>query len=448
MKTILLSLFMLLCSFRGMTQFPNEKINQYLHSLDTNDRLLGSVSLMQSGKIVYSKILGANKSDKNNKPIFGDNRPLLRIGSITKTYTATLIMQLIEEGLLTLDTKLSIYYPQIQNADKITIRHLLAHRSGLYSFDNDYQLNDPDSWIYRPQTKQQMLERFSQYKPLFEPDEKTAYSNTGYALLGYIVEDITKSTFEEQLQKRICQKIGLSNTYVSDGTTNPKKSEAYSYIKDAGWVPHLSSNMSASAGGGAGAIIATTDDLAQFYTALFGQKLISQVSLNELIKLKAALSSDQFEGGIVGHGHAGSIDAYQSSVEYFSKDSLCVAVVFNGLNYPFADVFFDLIDICHGKNITPPTFYKMELPRASLNELTGKYRMRSGNVVEIKKKDDGLYFVWEVNGYGHLLLCPISTQNFTHDAKGIYIRFGKNKENKTDRLTMFQGKQVIRMTKE
>ena len=92
-------------------------------------------------------------------------------------------MQLVESGRLTLDTKLSNYYPQLPNAEKITVEHLLRHRSGLVNFTNTLEYFEFNE---KAQTKQGMLERFIENGTEFEPDEKYRYSNTGYVLLAYV----------------------------------------------------------------------------------------------------------------------------------------------------------------------------------------------------------------------------------------------------------------------
>lgn len=181
---ITLILVFFLQQLAGYSQTVNRlKLDSPCNILNSNNKLLGGIHISQNGKEVFDYTF-----DKDDK-----FKGITRIGSITKVYTVVLIMQLIEEGKLKLDDKLSSYFPKIDGSKKITIQHLLTHQSGIYSFDNDYVLGDTESWIYKPQSKDDMLKRFYSYKLQFEPGSKTAYSNTAYALLGYIIEDISKS---------------------------------------------------------------------------------------------------------------------------------------------------------------------------------------------------------------------------------------------------------------
>jgi CubicO group peptidase (beta-lactamase class C family) len=151
---------------------------------------MGSIALRENNKTVFAKVFGYADIESNKKINLNTK---LKIGSITKIYTATVIMQLVDENKLSLDTKLSQFYPKIPNAKKITIHHLLHHRTGIPDFVND----DPDiyNYIYLENKKEDIVKRIEQYTPAFEPNSKYKYSNSNYSLLGYIIEDITKMSY-------------------------------------------------------------------------------------------------------------------------------------------------------------------------------------------------------------------------------------------------------------
>src|SRR5690606_9537400 len=125
-----------------------------------------------------------------------------RIGSITKMFTATMILQLVEEGKLTMETKLGAYFPSVPNAKEITIEQLLNHHSGLYNITDEEYLN----YYTQPKTQQEILERIAKQTPDFPPGERGAYSNTNYLLLGYILEKLTDKSYAENLHSRITGK--------------------------------------------------------------------------------------------------------------------------------------------------------------------------------------------------------------------------------------------------
>jgi len=147
----LLFLLLLSTSFAFSQQTKFQKIDSLLTFLNTNNKFMGELSIIEKGKIVFSKAYGFADVESGKKL---DVNTKLKIGSITKTFTATMIMQLVDEKKLTLDTKLSKFYPKIPNADKITIHHLLHHRTGIPDFLNDdptvgefiYAENKKEDW--------------------------------------------------------------------------------------------------------------------------------------------------------------------------------------------------------------------------------------------------------------------------------------------------------------
>jgi D-alanyl-D-alanine carboxypeptidase len=134
-----------------------------------------------------------------------------------------LVFQLVEEGKLKLTDTLDKFFPQIPNANRITIAQILNHSSGIPALQPD------GSWGLQPKTRDEIVAAIAKGQPEFEPDSKTAYSNTGYNLLGYIVEKAGGKPYPDALKERITSKIGLKDTYVGIGKTDPGKNEAISY---------------------------------------------------------------------------------------------------------------------------------------------------------------------------------------------------------------------------
>ncbi len=233
---LLLIAVMLLVTIPSFSQggLDTKKLDAMFDVLESNERMMGSVTLRQSGKVIYSRVLGERKVEADGK-LKTDANTLFRIGSMTKPFTAVMVFQLIEEGKLTLDTKLARFFPAMPNADKITIEQLLSHRSGLAAYPQNVNYADPAEWIYKPQTRAEMLARFTAAKPIFAPGERRQYSNTNYAILAYVIEDLTRSTYAAQLQKRITKKLGLKNTRFG-AKIDIARNEARSYnFSDSKW---------------------------------------------------------------------------------------------------------------------------------------------------------------------------------------------------------------------
>lgn len=156
--------------------FNRAKMDSLFSLIEENQEGMGSVSIFKDGEEEYQNSIGfaaiENKIEANQNTKY-------RIGSISKTFTAVLIMQLMEEGKLGLDTKLAEFYPEIPNASEIIIQQLLKHQSGLYNFTNDPAYLE---YMESPKTKTELLEIFKEDDTVFEPGAKSEYSNTNYLL--------------------------------------------------------------------------------------------------------------------------------------------------------------------------------------------------------------------------------------------------------------------------
>jgi D-alanyl-D-alanine carboxypeptidase len=191
MKAILISAFLLITltsSFLYGQQFNKIKLDSLLDVLAANNKAMGSLVLSKHGAVVYNKAIGYSTiSGDKREPATANT--IYRVGSITKMFTATMIFQLIDEGKLSLTTTLDKYYRQFPNAGTITISHILSHRSGLFNYTSDSLFLKS---MTQPKTKKEMLAIMAKHPADFPPDEKFAYSNTNYVLLGYIIEQITR----------------------------------------------------------------------------------------------------------------------------------------------------------------------------------------------------------------------------------------------------------------
>src|SRR6266480_1179595 len=204
------------------------------------------------------------------------------------------------------------FFPQIPNAKKITIVQILSHRSGIPNVRRDQNSQGNMSTI--PITKDEMLALIVKATPDFEPDSKQSYSNSGYFLLGLILEKLTGKPYEEALKERITSKIGLADTYTATGNIDVNKNESLTYIHFGGdWKQVRETHPSILFGWGA--IVSTPNDLAKFIQALFDGKIVSKDNLDQM-KTKRdgdglGLGMEPFTfAGKTFYGHAGGGDNY------------------------------------------------------------------------------------------------------------------------------------------
>ena len=192
MKTMLLQLLAFGLALNSIAQTQAEqlkKIDTFLAHHQQLNSFNGTVLIAQHDKIIFQKGYGFQNMEKK---IPNDTNSIFQIYSITKTFTSTLVFQLIEQKKLALTDKLTRFYPQFPKGDSITIEHLLTHTSGIN--DNADQANAPETEEYR-------VALFARNKPNFAPGKGWAYCNGGYQLLGYIIAKITGMPYEAAIWK-------------------------------------------------------------------------------------------------------------------------------------------------------------------------------------------------------------------------------------------------------
>nr|WP_179791761.1 serine hydrolase domain-containing protein [Actinopolymorpha rutila] len=213
-----------------------------------------------------------------------------RIGSITKTFVATVTLQLVDEGRLNLNDTVEKWLPGVvPGGDKITLRYLLNHTSGLYDYLHTLTFPpDPAFLAYRSRTwtAEELIHRAVSNPPVVkDPGKQFSYSNTNYILLGEIIEKATGRTYGEEIERRIIRPLRLR------GTTVPGTSEQIPGPHPHGYVPVRQgedtqlvdyTEMNPSVMGAGGEIISTTSDLNRFYAALFGGRLVPSSLLDEM----------------------------------------------------------------------------------------------------------------------------------------------------------------------
>lgn len=367
-KIVLLAILLPALSVTGNAQTPDKaRLDLLFDRLLEKNKGMGSITIAQDGKILYTRSFGYGQiTETLKKPLTEDSK--FRIASITKTYTAVMIFQLVEEGKLKLTDHLDQFFPQIPNAGRITIAHILSHRSGIPD------LNVDAGWGSQARTHEEVIAAIAQGKPLFEPDSRHAYSNTGYVLLGYILEKVDGKPYGEVLRQRITAKIGLKNTYLGTGNTRADDNESLSYRHLGAWKEAPEIDLSIPAG--AGAIISTPTDMCTFIQALFDGKLISSGSLDQMKTMRDGEGMGMESFSFAGHtlyGHTGGSHVSGSWLAYEPVEKLAMAYTTNAKIYPVRDIIAGVFDIYWNKPYEVPTFDAPELSPELLDQYVGVY---------------------------------------------------------------------------
>ncbi len=360
----------------GKTVFGQHKLDEYFEHLLYHRKFMGSAAISFNDSIIYTKSVGFADAG-TEKPITSDTR--FRIGSITKTFTAVLILQAIEEKKLTLDDKLGTYYPAVKNAMTITIEQLLKHRSGIVNFT---EIDSTYKWEEEYHNQEAFLAYISNRKSDFAPGSAYAYSNTNYALLAFILEKVYQLPFALILEKKICQPLGLKNTYYSF-ETDTAKNEAISYNIQDRYTRNSKVNFSNHPGGGG--MVSTAVEVNIFLSALFNGKLITTQSLETMLPVnkgeygmgieKLSFSSPN------GYEHTGRIENYISDYWYFPKEKLGIVTLSNAINSNISEINLVLLQYAYGTKPVLPDYNKINgVADTVFSKIKGTYFDTSGKI--------------------------------------------------------------------
>jgi CubicO group peptidase (beta-lactamase class C family) len=434
LSTILLTFALFTTAF---AQEPDKaKLEQFFNVLNEKNKAMGSVAVTKDGNVLYTRAVGFSRINGNERKE-SSVQTRYRIGSITKMFTAALVFQLVEEGKLKLTDTLDKFYPQIPNAQKITIEQILAHRSGIHSFTGDA---DFGSWRVSPKTQDEMIAVIAKSKPDFAPGEKMSYSNAGYVILGYIVEKVGKKPYQIALKERITSKIGLKDTYLGAGKTKPNEKESFSYSYMGDWKMETETDLSIP--GGAGAIISTPADLTKFIHALFDLKLVKAESLNKMKTDKLGMFKYPLGDQIL-YGHTGGIDGFNSMLVYQPEEKLAVAYTSNGMIYPADDIVLGAIAIYKNRPFTIPTFETVAVSAEELEKFVGVYATEKFPLKITVTRDASSLFA-QATGQSAFPLEATAKDKFKFDKAGIALEFDAAK----NQMTLKQGGREIVFTKE
>jgi D-alanyl-D-alanine carboxypeptidase len=256
----------------------------------------GVVALVRTGEQTWQGASGLGDLAANRPARAGDR---FRIGSVTKSFVATVALQLVGEHKLGLDDHLERWLPGlVPNGDRITVRQLLNHTSGLYDYTDD--LPEPPR-SFQPR---ELVAIATGHRPLFAPGKRFSYSNTNYILAGLVIERVTGRRLAGQLQQRIVGPLGLGDTELPVTKQTITGPHVHGYLpRDKGWRVSDGpaglvdvTKMDPSWAWAAGAMVSTTADLARFYQALLGGRLLDPEQLQAMQTTVDA--SQQFGHGV------------------------------------------------------------------------------------------------------------------------------------------------------
>ena len=441
------------------TEFPSlEKyLDGMLSSVAKKEKAPGVVVLVaKNGEILCKKGYGLADIGYN---IPAGTTTKFRIGSITKQFIASAILKLQEEGKISTTDTLSKFIPDFPRGNEVTIHHLLTHTSGIHSFTNrpDF-LETATAGI----TSQKMIDLIKTDTFDFNPGENYEYNNSGFFILGYIIEKITGKPYGEYLKDTFFEPLGMKNTGVHAATLI-LENEATGYAQNNGrFEKALDWDMSRA--GGAGSLYSTVEDLYLWNEAVFNGKVLKEESLKAaftpvtLNNGKKPVDMDYGYGwafwtirNLKFIGHGGGLHGFLSDLLRQPEEKLTVVVLTNctpaqegknpnNISNAVAEYILWQKMSNQISYITDTTFSK-----ADLKNYEGRYDYGSGMVLTVTAETDKLYA--QMTGQTRFEIFPMGNDEFFWKVVEARIKFLKNEAGKIDSAIHYQGGRELNVKK-
>lgn len=329
----------------------------------------GTVLVAKEGKVVFNKGYGfADAASKKRN----DVNTIFQIGSVTKQFTAAAIMKLQEEKKLSVNDYIAKYFPELEGGDSITIHHLLTHRSGLYNYTDDTAM-----W-YGQLSKEKLIDYINKRSVLFKPGARMQYNNTGYALLGYLIEKLSGKGYEQYIRDNFFKPLKMASSgFDFTNLSSPHKATGY---YDNG-TTHLQARIvDSTVSYAAGSIYSTTSDMLKWSVALLNQRIIKPASW----KIMTMTHSEKYGYGLVIDSvagekniwHNGGLDGFVSTCYNLPKQKITIVVFSNYMQSNTSRVANTLAAAMLNKPYElPKTRTEISLPAETLKQYVGKYQL-------------------------------------------------------------------------
>jgi CubicO group peptidase (beta-lactamase class C family) len=411
------------------------KYDEYMDAAVAAGHFSGSVIIVSDGTPVFSKGYGLANVEHGvpNTP-----ETKFRLGSITKQFTAMAILILQERGKLAVDDPIGKYFDDAPKAwDGVTIHHLLTHTSGIHSYTSE-----PDyvKKMAQPETVNSMIARFRD-KPLdFKPGEKFQYSNSGYFLLGAIIEKVSGQSYEAFLKATIFRPLDMTDSgYDHPGTILSHRASGYSRKGD---VLENAEYLDMAQPYAAGSLYSTTLDLAKWDRAVGDCALINKESTTRMLtpeKNNYAYGwSVAARSGRKEIGHGGGINGFVTDIVRYPDQRVCVVVLANVVPTNPGKIARDLAAITFGEPVALPRVRTVAKVAPELfDTYAGRYELIADRVMTITREGDHLFA--QVTGQPRLEFFPESETGFFAKVFDTQITFVKDDMGKVTHIVVHQG---------
>lgn len=422
MKSGLTLIVLLVFTFGYSQKDISTKLEQYMDAQFAINDFSGTVLVSKNDSVLFKKAYGFADYEWKVKNVIDSK---FSLASVSKQFTAVAILQLAENKTLSLEDPLSKYFAGFPKGDKITLKMMLTHNSGLnMDFDELYLTKtdlDKDS-VYTYLAKKPLL---------FEPGNSTAYSNIGYYLLARVIEKVSGQSYSAYLKQNVFDKAKMYNSGVSSNDAIVDKMTQRYYFDNDKLVknPYINWNFNVGHDG----IYSTVEDLDLWNKALFeSQTLLSEESKK---KMFTSYNEENFGFGVIinpfynqNHqliAHDGGFLGAMTSFNKFTDDKILITVLSNNQSKSYY-IAYGLAGICFGKEVELPYKHiQLAIDPKIYDQYVGDYEN-----IKILKKDNKLYYT----DYNIELLPESQTKFFRSDNHNTTLEFIKNKKGKITQI--------------
>lgn len=409
-RTVFLGCFVLIALVSSIAQTKTDQLDSLIGTYADYGQFNGSVLIAEHGQIIYKKGFGLANMEWG---IPNEANTKFRLASVTKQFTAMLIMQLVAEKKLDLDIPISTYLPDYPkpNGDSITVHHLLTHTSGIPNYTSFPNYRD----IMRsPKSPYELVDLFADSTLRFTPGQRHEYSNSGYVLLGVIIEKITGKSFEMVLRDKILSPLKMDHTGY-DRADMVLKNRAWGYYK-FGTAFRNANYIDMSVAYTAGGMYSTVEDLYRWDQALYTEKLLPQAHMDVMFDKHVPIYGRHYgygwEIGEMAKGwsdervavvnHSGGINGFNTLITRIPADKSTIILLNNTSGAPLYQMSRAIGGILYDK----PYHFPKKSIAYSLLEVIEKDGLATGLSFYQQHKDSTSFYIneHELNGTGYHLL--------------------------------------------
>lgn len=430
MKKLLILWAMLIGVASAVAQTTAEKLDQLISAYASLQEFRGTALVANKGQVILEKSYGTT----------ADTATIYEIASITKTFTSAVVLKLAELGQLSLQDRLSKYYPEYPHGDSITIAELLNHTAGIYDYIHNQDFMFKQS--YTPKTEREMLALF-EHQPLdFRPGTGWSYSNSGYLLLGYIIQKVTGMSYQQAVRKYIFTPLKMMHTgFAFNRLDSAGRAKGY-YAKVGKDYSYPTPLVDSSVTFAAGSIYSTVGDLYKWHLGLQYNRIISAASQ------AAAYTSAPYHH--YGYGwqidslyskrivsHSGGIFGFRSNFARIPEDDVCIVLLSNTETPTLDEMTRNIVALLYGQSYHVPEKKKtVQLPEAILKTYAGTYVVKAQSLKLEVKVENGTLVVYPFHGPRSQMAASDETHFFIEDQQDFEVEFKKDASGKVTQMLM------------